>query len=232
MISFLIKYKRLFLFITIGFFLGSLGFVGAGVFMEEYGPNAAIARIGDVKIKYKDYASAVTNVERELRKNTEKEYTDEDAKQVRQEVLQNMVNEASLALAAKRYGIVVSDLEIAYVIKNSPIFNNNGMFNKKAYVWIVRNQFGMNPNQYEQSLKDQKAAAKFQNMVILSAKLTPKEVELLAKADKNTAADFKKDKEKFALSAMQLKAQALMDKFTQQFNSVEKIEVYSEKAGV
>ncbi len=232
MISFLIKYKRLFLLITVGFFLGSLGFVGAGVFMEEYGPNAAIAKIGDVKIKYKDYSTAVNNIERELRKSAEKEYTDEMAKEVRKEILQNMVNEASLALAAKKFGLGVSDLEVAYVIKNSPIFNNNGMFNKKAYVWVVRNQFGMNPGQYEQSLKDQKAAAKFQNMIILSAKVTPKEVEFLSKADKNTAADYKKDKEKFTLAAVQLKAQALMDKFTQQFNSIEDIEVYNDKAGV
>ena len=55
MISILNKYKNPILIITILFFVGSLGFVGAGVFMEEYGPNAAIAKVDGESIKYKDF---------------------------------------------------------------------------------------------------------------------------------------------------------------------------------
>ena len=51
MFDFFNKYKNPILIITVLFFLGSLGFVGAGVFIEEYGPNAALAKVGNQKIK-------------------------------------------------------------------------------------------------------------------------------------------------------------------------------------
>ena len=51
MISFFVKYKNIFLILTVAMFIGSLGFVGAGVFMEEYGPNSAIAKVGETKIE-------------------------------------------------------------------------------------------------------------------------------------------------------------------------------------
>lgn len=224
MVSFMIKHKNLLLLLTVLFFVGSLGFVGAGVFIEEYGPNAAIAKVGDTKIKYKDYLQAVNLVDREAR-NSEK-YTEESINQIKQEVLQQMINEESLSQAANAFGIGTSDMEIGYTIQNSPLFNKGGLFNKKAYVWIVRNTFNMNPAQYEENLKKQKLAAKFQNLIILSAKVPQQELEMLYKAEGKNAKEIEKNKDAFALAAVQLKAQSLMNKYTDGFNAKGNIQVF------
>jgi hypothetical protein len=234
MISFLIKYKNVFLILTILFFLGSLGFVGAGVFMEEYGPNAAVAYVGKTKIKVKDYENSLRLAERAMREQGTD--ADEDAvKKLRQEVLQALINEESMAQSAAKYGLGVSDIEIGYTVRN--MFSNNGLFNKQAYVWLVRNQFGMNPSTYEAMLRKQKLAAKFQNALILSAKVTMQEAAFFAPerakeqprakkgAKQQQSEEPKTTSDAIALILMETKAQSLADSFTRQFNARETVEV-------
>ncbi len=225
MISFMIKYKKVFLILTIAFFLGSLGFLGAGVFMEEFGPNAAVAKVGDAKIKYGTYDLLARNIEQQMSQQAEAGFTDEMRAQIRREVLQQMINEESLWQAAVKFGLGVSNLEVAYTIRNSPMFNQGGGFDKRIYTWIVRNNFGLNPAEYEFDVKKKKASAKFENMIVLAAKVTPQEAEILSRADKDAAKLYKDDKAQFTFGLIQLKAQSLMDKFTQQFNAENKVEI-------
>ena len=221
MYSFMIKYKNIFLIATIGLFVGSLGFVGAGVFVEEYGPNAAIAQVGKTKIKARDFESAYRLAERnqreQRREQEQEEETDEraDAKKLRQEVLQAMITQESMVQSAKKYGLGVSDLEIGYDIRNQ--FSQDGLFNKQAYTYVVRNHYGMTPVQYEDMMLRQKLAGKFQNLLILSAKVTPQEAAMM----------IPKDMEAQAADDMltRIKAQSLADAFTRQFNEQEKVEV-------
>jgi hypothetical protein len=233
MVSFMIKYKNILLIATVLFFIGSLGFVGANVFMEEYGPNTAIAYVGNAKIKFKDFENAYRAAERRQHEAAppaeEDENTGDAERKLRQEVLQAIITEESLAQSARKYGIGVSDLEIAYDIKNT--FSDNGLFNKKAYVWIVRNQLGMNPEQYEAALLKQKMANKFQNALILSAKLTPQEAEFMLPKTEEPKKGAKSqslpgpDADAAAIVLMQFKAQALADSFTRQFNARERVEL-------
>ena len=177
MISILHKYKNPILIITILFFVGSLGFVGAGVFMEEYGPNAAVAKVDGKPIKYKDFLRNVDLLSQEAR--NDENYTEETEKAIRQQVLQAMITQSIMAQSAEKFGLGVSDLEIGYAIKSAPAFNDGNGFNKNAYIWVVRNQFHLNPAEYEAQLKRERLADKFQNTLILSAKMTPQEEKLL-----------------------------------------------------
>lgn len=227
MISFFIKYKNLFLVLTVVFFIGSLGFVGAGVFMEEYGPNSAIAKVGEAKIKYRDYLNSLNIVEKQARTNPD--YNEETSKKLENQVLQTLINQESLSQSASNFGIGVSDAEIGYAIKNSDLFGKSGLFNKKAYVWLVRNNFNMNPAQYELTLKKEKLAEKFQNMIVLSAKVTPQELAFLQKTQiKKITAD-KKAQDAFALAALELKAQSLMDKYTDSFTAQNRVEIFKKQ---
>ena len=221
MYSFMIKYKNIFLIATIGLFVGSLGFVGAGVFVEEYGPNAAIAYVGKAKIKVRDFESSYRLAERNQREQQrgleQEEETDEqgNAKKLRQEVLQAMIAQESMVQSAQKYGLGVSDLEIGYDIRKQ--FSEGGLFNKQAYTYVVRNQFGMTPVQYEEHMRMQKLAQKFQNLLILSAKITPQEAAMMIPKDMSgqEADDM----------LTRIKAQSLADAFTRQFNEQERVEV-------
>ncbi len=238
MISILNKYKNPILIITILFFVGSLGFVGAGVFMEEYGPNAAIAEVDGEPIKYKDYIKNVELLSREA--SNSEDYTEEDEKTIRQEVLQNMISQVSLAQAAEKAGLGVSDMEIGYTIQSSPAFNNGLGFNKQVYVWTVRNTFGLNPAEYEAQLKREKLSSKYQNMLILAAKVTPQEEQILktetdkelAKTKKNTK-NSKEEEQKvqdaLTLATIQVKAQDLLKSYSDEVNAANKIQIFNKE---
>lgn len=226
MFDFFDKYKNPILIITVLFFVGSLGFVGAGVFMEEYGPNAAIAKVGSQKIKYRDFSRyfdlALKNAQ------SEQEFDEAAEKQLRQEVLQSMISEITLAQAAKQAGLGVSDIEIGYTIKSN--FNEGNTFRKEDYVWIVRNTYGLNPADYEEQLKQQKLSSKYKNMLILAAKVTPQEEQILkAETDKVLSADKKANEDNkntqaaLTLAAIQLKAQDLLKSYSDKFNAENKV---------
>lgn len=222
MVSFMVKYKNILLAVTILFFVGSLGFLGVGTFMEQFGPNAAIAIVGDKKITLQDFETAYRHAERNMRESGQE--LDNDApRRLRQEVLQTLINEESLSQSARKYGIGVSDIEVGYDIRES--FAHEGMFDKKVYVWLVRNKMGMNPAQYEELIKKQKMASKFQNMLILSSKATPQEAAFFLADEKPAKGAPAPDADSTALAIMEIKAQSLANSFTQQFNAEEKIEL-------
>jgi hypothetical protein len=230
--SFFIKYKNIFVIFTVLIFVGSLGFVGAGVFMEEYGPNSALAIVGKNKIKVKDFEARYEIVKNNLRES-DQEYDEAAQTKLKQQVIQTMISEESMAQSALKYGVGVCDKEIAYSIRTS--FSLDGLFNKEAYVWTVRNRLGMNPSDYEAMLKKQILAAKFQNMLILGAKVSPQEAAFFADAQRGTDKDKSKESDKnetpqtdadaVNIAVLQLKAQSLADEFAKQFNSRERVEL-------
>lgn len=151
MISFFVKYRNPILITTVVIFLISIGVLGAGVVSEQYGANAVVAKVGKEKIKYSAVINAYNNVKQRYI-DEGKEITEEQDKQLRQEILQSLISESALSQAAEDLGLGSSKMEVAYSIKTSPLFAPNGEFNKNAYVYVVRNQFHVNPGEFEEDL--------------------------------------------------------------------------------
>lgn len=211
MISFFIKFKNIILIAIIACFLGSLGYVGVGAMNEAYGPNAPIAKVGKESIKYRDYDRTLKNAYQ----NLEAQETEEEdvlvREQLKQEVLQSLISQSALKQAALEMGLGASDMEVAYYIQNSPLFNTTGSFNKDTYLWIIRNRLGMNPEEFEQEIKNGKLAENFQKVLVLTAKTSPQEEEFI----QNTIFQGKETpKEQYML----LKAQTLANNFSHDFN--------------
>ncbi|MBQ4493410.1 MAG: SurA N-terminal domain-containing protein [Elusimicrobiaceae bacterium] len=216
MISFFIRFKNIILIAIIVCFLGSLGYVGVGAVNEAYGPNAPIAKVGKENIKYRDYDRALKNAYQTIEAQDTQEADDLIREQLKQEVLQGLISQSTLKQAALELGLGVSDMETAYTIKNSPLFNITGSFNKDTYLWIIRNRLGMNPEEFEQEVKNGKLAENFQKVLIYTAKVSPQEEEFIQKTifkGKDT------EKEQFIL----LKAQTLANNFLHDFNQSHQI---------
>ena len=99
---------------------------------DQYGANAVLAKVGNTKIKYKTFANAY-DMARQQYINEGKELTDEQDKQLKQEIVQSLVMQEALSQAAEDLDIGTSKTEVAYIIKNMPAFAPNGEFNKNAY---------------------------------------------------------------------------------------------------
>lgn len=211
MISFLIKWKNWILFAVVACFLGSIAYVGVGAIREEYGPNAPIAKVGKENIKYKDYERNLKSAYELLPSQETEEEDNLLRKQAKQIVLQSLISQSALKQAALSMGFDVSNMEIAYYIKNNPVFNTTGSFNKDTYLWIIRNRMGMNAAEYEQGVKEAKLAQDFQQVLSLTAKVSPQE--------ENFAKEFVyKGQEDGQTKLLNDKSLSLANNFLQDFN--------------
>ena len=180
MISFFIKYRNPILITTVVIFLASIGILGAGIVADQYGANAVLAKVGDTKIKYKTFVNAYDMV-RQQYINEGREISEEKEKQLKQEIVQSLILEEALKQAAEDLGLGTSKTEIAYIIKTNPAFAPNGEFNKNAYIYVVRNQFHVNPAEFEENLVKQVSAQKIRRILALSSLPTSFEKKILTK---------------------------------------------------
>ena len=141
MISFLIKYKKSILIITLAFFLGSIVYLGADAYRRGNFSNTA-AQVGSADITYRDLYRVTEDRARVLR-NQGVDVDEEMTKYLNQQVLSALISEEVLVQAAKQFGLDVADYELALEIHSSPAFNQNGQFNKTAYEYALRHQLGV-----------------------------------------------------------------------------------------
>ena len=217
MISFFIKYRNPILITTVVIFLASIGILGAGAVADEYGTNAVLAKVGNTKIQYKTFATAY-DMARQQYINEGKELTEEQDKQLKQEIVQSLVLQEALSQAADEMGIGTSKTEVAYFIKNMPIFAPDGEFNKNAYIYVVRNQFHVNPAEFEHNLMKQLSVQKFKRVLAASALPTSLEKTIL------TQGSTLKDQEKQALESylLELKANSFAAAYSDALNAAHK----------
>ncbi len=214
MISFFIKYRNPILITTVLIFLISIGVLSAGMVADQYGANAVLAKVGNAKIKYKSFATTY-DMARQQYINEGKEITEEEDKQLKQQIIQGLIMQEALSQAAKDLDIGTSKTEVAYLIKSNPAFSPNGEFNKNAYIYTVRNQFHVNPAEFESNLMKQISVQKFQNVLRMVALPTSFEKTIL------TQGTTLKDEEKKALEdyLIQLKSASFISAFSDALNA-------------
>lgn len=86
-------------------------------------------------------------------------------KQMRQQVLSRMIDEALMDQYAKHLGLGISDEQIKQVIFKEPAFQNNGKFDNARYTAIISNM-GMTADQYAQALRNQLTTQQLINAVV------------------------------------------------------------------
>ncbi len=215
MISFFIKYRNPILITTVVIFLASIGVIGAGVVADQYNASSVLAQVGNAKIKYKTFANAYDMV-RQKYIDEGKEISEEEDKQIKQELVQSLIMREALSQAAGDLGVGVSKTEVAYVIKSNPSFAPNGEFNKNAYIYVVRNQFHVNPAEFEENLAKDIAANRLKTVLAASSMPTSFEKSILMQG-----APSLKDEEKQVLESylIELKARSFAAAFSDALNA-------------
>ncbi len=86
-------------------------------------------------------------------------------KNLRQQTLNRLIDEALLDQYARELGLSISDDQVKKAIFVTPAFQNNGKFDNTRYTAIV-NQMGMTPDQYAQALRNQLTTQQLINAVV------------------------------------------------------------------
>ena len=216
MISFLIKYKTAILIITLAFFLGSIVYLGASSYSIS-ATGVTAAKVGSKNISYRQL-NRLTEEQAQARRNQGLDVDEQTLKDLQQQMLAALVSEEVLNQAAHQAGLAVADYEIAYDIRRSPLFNQGGQFNKRAYENNIRRVAHMSPAEFEETLRAAKLSDRFRSVLYSFYKLTPEEIKTAYQVQHGTLNGFEENKRDFAAQLLDTKMETAQQAFFDQFN--------------
>lgn len=229
MISWLSRYRRpLFIAVVAIFLIGT--FVGLGGYLfTSRDTIGSVATVGATKIPYTEFANRVSRYMDAMRERGT-EITDAMTKEVKQEMLRDMIVEELLRVKADEIGIVVTDDELGRDIQNDPSFQRGGVFSGDIEAQVAHRVFRDSVQGYEEMRRKSIKTGKLKRLIFEAAKLTPSEVqELYAGENKGSMKDFEKNKASFESKAQQQRALELINYYLRQVAAQVDIRSYLEQ---
>jgi hypothetical protein len=222
----------IFLITVVGFLVGS--FMGFGSYFFTTSPYDAVIVVNGHKISYKRYQSRYRQYLNQRRDQDKEALNEKKIAQIRQETLQDLVRETVFLTEADKYGIVVTDNELAAYIQSAPAFQRDGKFDQSAYVQVVSQVLRMPMDEFEEDRRREIRIQKLQALMSSAVKVGDPEFRwfwdrALASAD---AAARKSLQENPGELREQVRREQVANAFQEwlgQVNNQLKVKVYLEK---
>lgn len=177
MLKIMRKHARYFYFL---FFIVIITFIFWGVgTVDKTNGVEIVAEIGKYKITTEDYWRTYDNVYR-FYKEIYKDKLDEEMEKklnLRDKVLDSMINERILLLVSKEVGITVSDQELREAIESEPAFLKNGVFDKDIYTNRLRLN-RITPEIFEASKRQELVLTKIKRFIELSVEMPNLDIDI------------------------------------------------------
>jgi hypothetical protein len=157
------------------FVLVILSFIFWGVGRIDQPTGVPVAVIGDEVITVQDYWNAYQRTV-DLYRDIYKEEFDEEKLNLKKNVLDSLVTEGVLYVAARQAGITVSDAELQEAITNDPEFMRDGVFNRQIYLRTLELN-RITPKYYEDGRRRDIMRDKLKRLIEDSVDLAPPELE-------------------------------------------------------
>lgn len=166
-------------FFYVLFFIVILSFIFWGVGTVDKSTNVAVAEVEKEKISLEEYWLAYDRVREFYRETMKEGFTDEVEKQLnlKQKVLDILIDERVLLIAAKRAGITVSEKELEEAITNDPNFMRDGKFNRDVYLRTLQLN-RMTPQLYESMRKKELILSKMKRLIGESIDLPQTQIDV------------------------------------------------------
>lgn len=226
MMNWLREHKNVILMIVIvGFVIST--FIGFGLYMTAgAGTVDNVLEVNEEKISYRHFLSLYDRVANNRRDKGE-EMTPETLKRIKEEVIQSLVRDSVLYQESKKYGIEVTDMELANHLSSIQAFHKEGKFDPQTYVQTLHYALKTTPEEFEESQKRQIAISRLQYFISQGVKITSKELEQEYLSSKrlpsgivppDTMKNFEKEKEQFHQKLLQEKSAHVLNRWYQQLS--------------
>jgi hypothetical protein len=162
------------------FFIVILSFIFWGVgTVDKTGGVEVVAEVGKYKITTDEYWKTYDRIYRFYREIYKDKFDEETEKKMKlkEGVLDSMINERVLLMAAKDAGITVSDEELQDSIAREPAFMKDGAFDQAVYLNRLRSS-RTTPEAFENLKRQELTVAKIRQMVEVSVDTTDIDTQL------------------------------------------------------
>ncbi len=160
------------------FFIVILTFIFWGVGPLDKPTEVSVAEIGDEKITIEDYWRAHETARQRYREMYRDKFDEEMEKNLnlKETVLNNLVDEKVLLISAKEMGLTVTDKELQEAVINDPAFIRDGVFKKDVYLRVL-DLNRLTPEMFETSMRQQLLALKMRRLIGSSIDLSDTELK-------------------------------------------------------
>lgn len=171
-------------FFYVLFFIVILSFIFWGVGTNDKSATLSIAEVGNEKIPAEDYWRAYELVRASYRDNYKGQFNEEMEKKLnlKEKVLNELIEEKVLLITAKEIGISVSDAEVQETIVNDQRFIRDGMFRKEIYFKTLELN-RLTPDMFENSIKQQMTLTKMQRLIWSVVDINPLDIKDVPEKD-------------------------------------------------
>lgn len=141
-------------------------FIFWGVGSYQSRQMEVIAKVGDIAISYRTFQQSYEETLRAYQQQFGSALTEEMLKalNLKQRVMEDLIEKALLTKEADRLGIVISEEELQQAILRYTAFQYQGIFNKEIYSRVLRAN-RMNPGDFEQHMARQMRISRTQNFI-------------------------------------------------------------------
>lgn len=194
------KHAKFFYFL---FFIVILSFVFWGVGSLDKPTSVIIAEIGKERITVEEYWKAFDRMRETYKEIFKDQFNEEMEKKLKlkETVLNSLVDEKVLLMAARDAGFAVTDKELQDIITADQRFMRDGVFRKDVYFKTMELS-RLTPDMFENSLRQQILLQKMRMLVTSVIDVTPYDL-------KETTDDQKKQQEMKQTTASNLKSAAM-----------------------
>lgn len=162
------------------FFIVILSFIFWGVgTVDKTGGVQVVAEVGKYKITADDYWQTYDRIYRFYREIYKDKFDEETEKKLnlKESVLNSMISERILLMAAAENGITISDKELEDSIAGDPAFMKNGTFDRDMYLHRLKLS-RMTPEIFENLKRRELVLAKMRRLIESSVDVTGLDVNL------------------------------------------------------
>ncbi len=175
MLYFMRKHAK---FFYVFFFLIIISFIFFYVGPVDKSTSTPVAEIGRDKITIEDYWKTYERARNVYRDIYKEKFDEEMEKKLRlkEKVLDTLIEEKVLLLAAKDLGLRASDEEVAEAIKNEPSFTRSGVFDRDIYLRTLELN-RISPETFENAKRQELTLQKIKRLIGESVDLTESEIK-------------------------------------------------------
>ena len=138
-----------------------------------------VAVVNGVKIPYETYKQQLyQRLQSRRNENPEEDLTDEEVNQMKQDLVGYLILEELLWQESSKYGLSLSDKELAATIRSFPQFQKDGQFIEELYLQTLKYAFRTSPDKYEERIRKIMVTEKMKRLIYSGVKITGREVAL------------------------------------------------------
>ena len=173
---------------------------------KEKGPKY-VGTIDNRKISFEEFYNALSGIRSQIILNYFNQPKVLDALLGNKSLLAKLAWDRLLLMReAKKLKIRVSNKEVVQFLQTHPLFSRNGVFDEKFYAYILRNNIGLEPRVFEETVREDIAASKLTSMITKDIKVS----------DEEAAAEYGKEFQKIKISYALIEPKDFADKIDKQ----------------